>query len=287
LARKDGYKIEVSLNVSAQRDERGEILSSRSVWRDITEQKRLVEELSNHLEQLAHLARVATLNELTTGIAHDLNQPLAAIKNYAQGALIRLDKQALDAEATASILDDIIADADRAAALISSFRSLLKPSKWQPSQRSLSDLVSRLEKLTSRKLEEHRVSLAIVIPADLPLVNCDAVQIEQVLINLILNAAEAMTESTMDRTIRIQMEPMENRTVRVSVMDRAIAEQEVDVDRLFDAFYTTKAAGLGMGLAICRTIVEAHGGSLTAIPNEGPGLTLSFELPLSGKKPNE
>lgn len=282
LACRDGSQIEVSLNVTSVRDDQGNIISSRSVWRDITEQKRLENELNSSMDQLAHLSRVATLNEMTTGIAHELNQPLHAIKNYAQGALMRLRKQQVLPGTLASVFEDIVADADRAAQLIQSFRRFLKPSAKKVTRIAPSEIVSRLLKLISRETEQHQSSVSITMAEDLPMITCDTVQIKQVLINLILNAAESMSElSAQGQEIKLIIEPTENQTVRFSVVDCGAGTADTDLDRMFDTFYTTKSSGLGVGLAICKTIVESHGGTVAAIANEGPGLTVSFELPIT------
>jgi len=239
----------------------------------------LEEEAKSHMDQLAHLSRIATINEMATGIAHELNQPLHAIKNYAQGVLIRLKKQSLDPTLLVPVLKDIVCDADRAAELILSFRRYAKPSSKQAASVTPTQIVDRAVKLISRQLEHNGTTLSVVAGTDLPSITCDAVQIEQVLINLLLNAAEAATESAAkNREIKIVVAPTPQQTVRFAVVDRVIGA--VDLDRIFDAFYTTKILGLGMGLPICRTIVAAHGGSLVANENQGPGLTLSFELPL-------
>lgn len=278
LMRKDGSSIEVSLNVSSTRDDQGKILASRSVWRDITEQKRLEEEAKKQTNQLAHLSRVATINEMTTGLAHELNQPLHAIKNYAEGALMRLRKGAIDPKSLMPILENVVDDADRAAELISSLRRFVKPSGKQTASIAPTELIARVMKILSHEIKQHQVTISVKAEQQLPDITCDSVQIKQVLINLILNASEAMSESPeAERLIDLVVAKTTQHTVRFSVIDRGIGA--VDVDRMFDAFYTTKTLGMGMGLPICRTIIEAHGGSIEAQKNEGPGISMSFELP--------
>jgi len=284
MACKDGTPIVVSLNVSAIRDNQGKIVSSRGVLRDLTEIKLLQEKAKIHMDHLAHLSRVATINEMATSIAHELNQPLQAIKNYAQGALIRLSGKTLGSEALTSIFKEIVSDADRAAELIRSLRRYVKPSEKQVTCVEPSELVVRVVKLLSRELDQYDSTLAVVAPNDLPSITCDAIQIEQVLINLILNAAESVA-NVPNREISVLVEPTQRQTVRFAIVDQGMGSTEVDLDRLFDTFYTTKATGMGIGLAICRTIVEAHGGSLRATANQGPGLTFSFELPVVETNP--
>lgn len=280
LARKDGSKIDVSLNVSSIRDNDGKIIASRSVWRDITEKKTLERDAKRNAEQLAHLARVATMNEMATGIAHELNQPLHAINNFAQGALLRLKSQSLDNDALVAVLEDIVADADRAAELIKSFRRFVKPSERNTVAIAPSELADRISRLLTRELDNLGAELTITISDDLPLINCDSVQITQVLLNLILNARDATAESPpSDQEIKLVIEKSGEQAVRFAVIDRGPGFSSVDADRMFDAFYTTKKSGLGMGLAICRTIVATHGGELAATENDVAGLTMSFTLP--------
>ena len=280
LARKDGTPICVSMNTSAIRDNQGHIIASRSVFRDITEQKRLEEEARIHRDQLAHLSRVATMNEMATGIAHELNQPLHAIKNYAQGALIRLGKQSMDPALLAPVFEDIVADADRAAELILSLRRYVKPSEKHAAPVEPTVLVARVVKILAREFKQRGSTMSVVAAEALPAINCDAVQIEQVLINLMLNAVEAVSDAA-DREIVVHVEPSERETVRFAVVDQGVGISEDELDHIFDTFYTKKASGMGVGLAICRTIVEAHGGTLMAKANKGPGLTVSFQLPIA------
>ncbi len=122
--------------------------------------------------------------------------------------------------------------------------------------------------------------MSVVAAEALPAINCDAVQIEQVLINLMLNAVEAVSDAA-DREIVVHVEPSERETVRFAVVDQGVGISEDELDHIFDTFYTKKASGMGVGLAICRTIVEAHGGTLMAKANKGPGLTVSFQLPIA------
>lgn len=283
LARKDGTPVNVSLNVSSVRDEDGNIVASRSVWRDITEKKRLETEIQRNVDRLAHLSRIATINEMATGIAHELNQPLQAIVNYAQGAIIRLKREVVDPALLETLFADIAADADRAAKLILSFRRFSKPSAKESVQIAPAELVERLKRLIVRELDNCGSQLKIDLAERLPYIKCDSVQIKQVLLNLIINARDAIASSGAEnQTIKLVVQPGNGDHVRFSVIDRGTGATEVEIDKMFDAFYTTKESGLGMGLAICKTIVETHGGELVAQANDdGPGLTMSFELPIS------
>ena len=285
LVAKDGSTIDVSLAVSSLRDEQGKIVASRSVWRDVSEQKRLEREAQRNFNQLAHIARVATMNEMATGIAHELNQPLQAIKNYAQGALLRLKNDTTKALPLDILFQDIVANADRAAGLITSFRRFVRQKHADLVDISPRELISRLSKLLSREVGLGRKDLSIEVAENLPMLHCDSVQIKQVLLNLILNARDASAHcDSKGELLRLVVGPGAKDSVRFSVIDYGPGLSSVDADKMFDAFYTTKETGLGMGLAISRTIVETHGGTLTAVDNQGPGLTMSFELPIAQQK---
>lgn len=280
IQRKDGSEMDVSLSSSAIRDGDGQIIASRSIFRDLTEKKRLEQEIKKNADQLSHLARVATMNEMATGVAHELNQPLHAIKNYAEGALLRLKNKNFDPKFLETLFEDIVADADRAADLILSFRRFVKPSQKRSSLISPKELAGRLSRLIAREVESLGAQLVVEIADDTPPVMCDSVQIKQVLLNLILNARDAIAEAaTTDPVIRLIIGPTGEHAVRFAVVDRGPGFANMDAEKMFDAFYTTKDSGLGMGLAICQTIVQTHGGELVATENEGPGLTMSFELP--------
>ncbi len=278
LARKDGSQINVILNASSIRDEDGNILASRSVWRDVTERHRLAQHAQRNAERLAHLARVATMNEMATGIAHELNQPLQAIKHYAEGALLRLRNDSFDSSTLESLFREVVADADRAAELIKSFRRFVKQSHRQNVDIEPTELAARLSRLISHELHSS-TKISITVADDLPPITCDSVQIKQVLLNLILNARDAMADTAASgQEIQLVIEAAADGGVRFAVVDQGPGLANVDAEKMFDAFYSTKESGLGMGLAICRTIVEMHGAELTVIENDGPGLTMSFTL---------
>ena len=156
----------------------------------------------------------------------------------------------------------------------------MKPSQKKSSLIRPAELAARLSRLIAREVESLGAQLVFEIADDAPPVMCDSVQIKQVLLNLILNARDAIAEAaTTDPAITLIIEPTGEHAVRFAVVDRGPGFANIDAEKMFDAFYTTKDSGLGMGLAICQTIVQTHGGDLVATENEGPGLTMSFELP--------
>jgi len=281
LARKDGSPLDISLNISAIRDEEGRIVASRSVCRDITERKRLEKESRRHLNQLTHLARVATMNEMATGLSHELNQPLNAIKNYAKGTLRRLDEASFDSVAMASAIENIANNADRAAHLIAELRRYVKPSGKVSSKVDPQKLARRVVKILSHEVVQHNCIIELSTQGEPVAISCDEVQIEQVLINLLLNSAEAMAEQAGDnRTIELIIQQLDSKWVRFAVQDRGPGLTQGELTKMFDAFYTNKSTGLGMGLAICKTIVETHGGSLHVLANSPAGLTMALDLPV-------
>lgn len=281
LARKDNSPIDISLSISAIRDDQGRIVASRSVCRDITERKRLEEESRRHLNQLTHLARVATMNEMATGLSHEINQPLNAIKNYAKGILHRLKESSFDAASFAATMENIANNADRAASIITGLRRYVKPSGKVSSEVDPHDLATRVLNLLNHEMQQHDCSVELTIDGKPAELSCDEVQIEQVLINLLLNSAEAMAETPAGmRSIDFKVQQLGNNWVRFAVRDRGPGLTQDAQTKMFDAFYTSKTTGLGMGLAICQTIVEAHGGSLHVLENSPAGLTMALDLPV-------
>ena len=270
----------VSVNMTAIRDEQGEIAFAHSTIRDITEMKRAAQQAEQHRSELAHVARLATTGEMAAGLAHELNQPLYAMNNFAQGAIRRLEAGSLDRDSLLGVLRDIAQESQRAADII---RSLRRYVGKRDSQRAIVDLnesVRQVIGLLAAEADRRQVAIETQLAEPLARVQCDAIQIEQVLMNLILNGMEAMVELPPDeRKICVSSRLINQRLVHVAVSDRGRGFAAADAERILDAFYTTKPDGLGLGLAISRTIVEAHGGRLVVAPNRGRGVTASFSLP--------
>jgi len=232
---------------------------------------------------LAHVTRVTTLGEVTASVAHELNQPLAAIVNNANACLGLLPSGRHDVDEVRDALVDIVSDADRASAIIERVRGLARRSPPQKVALRLGEVVKEVIALAGTESFARHVAVRTDIPADLPLVLADRVQLQQVLLNLVVNAMDAMsTVEEPERRLEIRGCPDEHEgrpAVRVSVQDRGIGLNLEQQQRLFEAFYTTKPHGMGMGLAISRSIIDAHGGRLWADANPGPGATVSFSLP--------
>ena len=281
--RKNGARVVVASRWTLRRDERGVPLSILENNNDITERKATEETLQKMQAALTHATRVNTLGEVTASFAHELNQPLAAIVNNADACLGLLPDARPELGEIREALTDIAADARRASAIIERVRALARRSVAEKTQLRLAEVVAEVAALTATDAVVRRVTIHTDVPADLPGVLGDRVQLQQVLLNLIVNAIDAMGavhESERRLVIRGRTDTDGAQpAVRVSVEDRGVGLRAEDASRLFEAFYTTKPQGMGLGLAISRSIIEAHGGRLLAEPNQGPGATFSICLP--------
>jgi len=238
------------------------------------------EALKKTEEELARVARVTTMGELTASIAHEVNQPLAAVVTNGNACLRWLSADPPNFDEARDALRRIIRDGNRAGEVIARIRTVLK--KGEPVARRLdfNDLIPEIVALTQPEAARRGASIQTVLAGNLPMVTGDRVQFQQLLLNLVINALDAMNLVTdRPRIVRIHTAAPEPKSILVSVEDSGIGLGPDRRARLFDAFYTTKPDGLGMGLSISRSIVEAHGGTLWAEPNEGPGATFHFTLP--------
>ena len=222
-------------------------------------------------QQMAHIGRVSALGELTASLAHELNQPLTAILNNAQVAQRFLAAEVVDVVEMREILDDIVADDKRAADVIQRLRLLLKKGDLEYVSLDLNEVVTEVARLV----------MSVEAAGALPRVRGDRVQLQQVVLNLVLNGLDALGEpGSGDRSLVIRTFMDTEAVVGVAVHDTGPGIAEKDVDHIFEPLYTTKAEGIGMGLAIARTIVDAHGGRLTAANHEDGGAILQFTLPV-------
>jgi signal transduction histidine kinase len=248
------------------------------------ERKRAEEALQKAQAELAHVTRVATLGELTASIAHEINQPLGAIVNNAGACLRWLAAQKLEEARNSAAL--VITDGHRASEIIRRIRALATKAPPRREWLDINETIHDVAGLAQGELHRHGVALETQLadPAhDRPFVWADRIQLQQVLLNLIINALEAMSGSADGpRELLIRSATDDAKHVLVAVRDSGPGLDSKTVDRVFDAFYTTKPQGLGMGLAICRSIVETHGGRLWATANDGRGATFQFILPLGG-----
>jgi C4-dicarboxylate-specific signal transduction histidine kinase len=230
--------------------------------------------------ELAHVTRVTTLGELTTSIAHEVNQPLAAVMANAEASLRWLDRDPPNLVAARRSVEWVINDGFRASEVIRRVRALANKTEIEKEPIDINSVVRDVVALVQRELSSHRVSLRTELAPALPMVLGDRIQLQQVIINLVMNGIEAMqTVTDRRRELAIRSGQDEEQGVLISVADCGVGISAESANRLFNAFFTTKSSGLGMGLSICRSIVEAHGGRLTAFGNDGPGATFQFVLP--------
>jgi signal transduction histidine kinase len=230
---------------------------------------------------LAHITRVTTLGELAASIAHEVNQPLAAIVADATASLNWLAAAPPDLDRVRDALDAIVTDGHRAAEVIQRIRQLATKSAPRNDRLDVNSIVRDVESLVRAELRRHEATLTLDLAPGLPPVIGDRVQLQQVLLNLVMNGIEAMVAVTdRPRELVIRSRPHEEAQVLVAVQDTGVGIDSNDVDRLFSAFFTTKPAGMGMGLSISRSIVEAHGGRLWATRNEPHGAIFHVSLPV-------
>ena len=247
---------------------------------DITARKQAELEAARQRHDLAHLARVTSLGELSSSLAHELTHPLTAILSNAQAAQRFLARDDADLDEVREILNDIVTEDQRAGEVIHRLRLLLK--KGGPQERyddvDLNEVVRDVLKLMRNDLINQNVTVDTDLAQSLPAVIGDRIQLQQVLLNLALNACEAMADCT-ERRLLIASK-LENGTVRVSVTDRGGGVREKKLEQVFERFFTTKKEGMGLGLSICQTIIKAHRGKLWATNNADRGATFHFSLPV-------
>jgi PAS domain S-box-containing protein len=231
--------------------------------------------------ELARATRVTTLGELTASIAHEVNQPLAAVVNAAAACRRWLDGGTPNLDEARSAVDWIVNEGNRASEVIRRVRALANKTDIEKVPLDVNDVAREVISLVQRELVSNQVSLQMELAPALPTILGDRIQLQQVIINLVMNGIEAMQSVTdRPRELVIRSGQDETHRVLVSVTDCGVGISAEGADRLFNAFFTTKSSGMGMGLSICRSIIEAHGGRMSAVNNVGPGATFQFVLPL-------
>lgn len=231
--------------------------------------------------QLAHVARVTTLGELTASIAHEVNQPLAAAVINGNACLRWLEDQPPNLDEARQAVARLVKDANRASEIIAQVRTLTKGSPPQKDWLAINEIILATVSLIDNEILQNHVSLRTDLSDDVPLVEGDRVQLQQVILNLILNALEAMNRIPEgQRVLIVSSARNDAKSVLIKVQDSGAGLAPEKFDRLFNAFYTTKPDGMGMGLAISRSIVEAHGGRIWATPNSPRGAVFQFILPI-------
>jgi two-component system sensor kinase FixL len=278
--RRDGTQVVVASRWALQLDGRGKPVAVLETNHDITERKRDEEALHKARAELAHVTRVATLGEMTASIAHEVNQPLAAMANSTAACSRWLAWQPPDLQSAKQALDRIIRDCNRASNVVARIRGLVKHQPARNDPVDLNEAIHEVLALVRNEMQRNGVSLRAQLADGLPHVRGDRVQLQQVILNLVVNAIEAMSAiDDRPRELVISSRGDESRGVIIAVRDSGSGLEAADTDQLFEAFYTTKPGGIGMGLAISRSILEAHGGRLWALPNVPHGAVFQLLLP--------
>jgi signal transduction histidine kinase len=261
-------------------DEQGKALQVSGIFADVTARKLAEADAELRQDEIAHLMRVAALGELSGGIAHELSQPLAAILANAQAAQSLLARKTHDKETIAQILEEIVEEDRRAGQVIHRLRRLLKKGEHQSVLINLNDLIQSTLGLMHSELVSSKIKVDLDLRPELPLISGDSVQLQQVLLNLMMNAVEAMISTALTvRRLSITTRVTSEGNVEVAVSDRGRGIAPEEQRRLFQPFFTTKERGLGLGLSICSTIVTSHGGRLSLANANGGGATAVISLP--------
>jgi PAS domain S-box-containing protein len=248
---------------------------------DLSEQKRAEEALHKTQTELAHVTRVTTLGEMTASIAHEINQPLTAVIANANASLRWLAAATPNLDEARGAVSRIVRDGNRAGEVIARIRALVQKTDTEKVRLDINQTVQEVVILMQNEAVRKGVAIRMDLAADVPPVLGDRIQLQQVILNLVMNGIEAMSAVTdRSRELLIRSRQHESDKVLVAVQDSGIGIDQQNLEKIFDAFYTTKSQGMGMGLAISRSIIENHGGRLWAVPNEGRGATFQFTLGL-------
>jgi PAS domain S-box-containing protein len=278
--REDGTTRWLHARGSPRCDAAGKVERILGIVTDITQRKHAELEAQEQRKQLTHLSRVSVLGALSGALAHELNQPLTAILSNTQAALRMLSRKTVDLKEIRQILQDILQDDKRAGDVIRHLRALLKKDDTQSQPLDANSVVSNALEISNSDLILKNVKVHANLAKHLPLINGDSIQLQQVVLNLIVNAVESMNGNTDERVLTLTSARGSNGYIRFSVTDTGHGIARADLEKLFEPFVTTKALGLGLGLPICRWIISAHGGQLWAESDPLGGAVFHVELPL-------
>jgi PAS domain S-box-containing protein len=277
--RKDGSLLDVSLTISPMKDVSGRVVGASKLARDITEQKRAEEVLRQAQTDLAHASRLTTMGEFTASLAHEVKQPIAAIVTDANTCVRWIARDQPDLDEAREAAWRIVKGAKRASEIINRVGLLFKKGTPQRELVDVNEVAREMIVLLGDEASRHSISIRTELAEDLAHVIGDRVQLQQVLMNLIVNGVEAMYDVDGPRVLTIKSQPAENNELLLSVSDNGMGLPRQQADEIFNAFFTTKTHGTGMGLRISRSIVESHGGRLWAADNSPRGASFCFTLP--------
>jgi len=278
---RDGTQVIVASRWSLQRDKQGLPAAILETNNNITEQKRAEEALRQAQAELAHVTRVTTLGELAASIAHEVNQPLSGIITNSNACIRWLAGDSPNLDEAREAIRRILRDGNRASDVISRIRALVSKTDTEKSRLDVNAAIQEVAALAQGEVGRNKVALRTELAHDLPPVLGDRVQLQQVILNLVMNGVEAMASvADRPRELLIYSHQDGSDKILVAVRDSGTELHSENLDRFFEPFFSTKPKGMGMGLAISRSIIESHGGRLWAVPNDGPGVTFAFALPV-------
>lgn len=261
-------------------DQRGEVVQVIEASRNITARVRAEHQARQRQAELAHLSRLGTMGAMAAGLAHELNQPLSAIVNYTQACLERIRAGAADPANLLEDLEEVGVQAERAGDIIEYVRSFVRKADPQRCNADLNELVREAIGLLRMEIRHREIELRIDLCKALPATHVVPIQIVQVIVNLVQNALDAMSDPhNRPRRLSISTGTNGNRSVELAIGDTGVGLPATDTERLFDPFFTTKPDGIGLGLAMCRSIIETHGGHISARPGDAGGATIRLTLP--------
>ncbi|MDH5786420.1 MAG: PhnD/SsuA/transferrin family substrate-binding protein [Chromatiales bacterium] len=278
---KDGHSIPVEYSSTPIRNARGEATGAVVVFRNISERRRAAEESRQHQNEMAHVARLSTMGEMASGIAHELNQPLSAISNYTRGCIRMLQS----AEGITQVgqmvaaMEQVAGQAERAGEIIRQLRRFVRKEAPESDWVDIEELLRSLLKFVQPELRKARVKLDLKLESSLPTLWAHGIQLEQVLLNLIRNAIDAMQDNEGERLLRVHA-CQEGSAVVIEVSDNGHGISREVQDKLFTPFVTTKKQGMGLGLSISKGIIESHGGEMGLHSKSGVGTTFTITIPL-------
>lgn len=277
-----GQVVWMETHAVPMRDARGNIYALLGITRDITEHRQAEEQARRHQSELARVARLSIMGEMATGIAHEVNQPLAAISNFARGCLRRLRSANVNPADLIEPLLEVCEQAERASEILRHVRDFVRKSELQMKPIDINLVVQAAVKFNDLEARQHDAVVRLELQAQLPPVQADAIMLEQVIGNLVRNAFEAMAEACSPlREVTVRTFAVNGHAIEIEVSDTGPGIDGTVIDHVFDQFFTTKKEGIGMGLSISRSIIESHGGRVRAESGRTGGVTFRITLPIA------